>query len=93
MILVICKSFIMFLMFFSVVWDIMRCWVKLYPVKRKANQSPGTIILDKEPEVEASFEKQSGANPLSRKQKLLRFQPNPETNWGPKARYGYVDDD
>lgn len=65
----------------------MRCWVKLHPVKRKASGSPGTIILDREPVIQATFDTQTGANPSSRKKGVLRFQPNPETNWGPQTRY------
>jgi len=70
----------------NVVWDIMRCWEKLHPVKRKNVNSPGTAILSKEPVIQVSFEVKSGANPASRQKKLLRYQENPEANWGPKPR-------
>ena len=69
-----------------VVWDIMRCWEKLHPVKRKNVNSPGTAILSKEPVIQVSFEVKSAANPASRQKKLLRYQENPEANWGPKPR-------
>ena len=70
----------------------MRCWEKLHPVKRKKKGAPGTAILNKESQIQASFDPVPGANPSSRQQKLLRFQENPEANWGPKARYGrFVD--
>lgn len=70
----------------NVVWDIMRCWEKLNPVKRKKENSPGAAILSKEPVIQVSFEAKPGANPASRQKKLLRYQENPEANWGPKPR-------
>lgn len=76
-----------FFFYSSVVWDIMRCWVKLHPVKRKKETAPGTAILSKEPVIQVSFEAKPGANPVSRQKKLLRYQENPESNWGPKPRY------
>jgi tRNA (guanine26-N2/guanine27-N2)-dimethyltransferase len=69
----------------SVLWDIMRCWVKMKPVKVKPT-SPAAVILSKEPKIEASFSVRKDANPPSRIQKLARFPENPEPNWGPKAR-------
>lgn len=70
----------------NVVWDIMRCWEKLHPVKRKKENSPGATILSKEPAIQVSFKLKPGANPVSRQKKLLRYQENPEANWGPKPR-------
>lgn len=70
----------------NVIWDIMRCWEKLNPVKRKKENSPGTAILSKEPVIQVSFDAKPGANPASRQNKLLRYQENPEANWGPKPR-------
>lgn len=70
----------------SVVWDVMRCWEKLHPVKRRKENSPGAAILSKEPAIQVSFKEKPEANPLSRKNKLLRYQANPEANWGPKPR-------
>lgn len=72
--------------FSPVLWDIMRCWEKLNPAKRRHDTDPGSVILNKEPEIQVSFETAPGANPDSRKKKLLRFQVNPTANWGPKAR-------
>lgn len=65
----------------------MRCWEKLHPVKRRKENSPGAAILSKEPAIQVSFKEKPEANPLSRKNKLLRYQANPEANWGPKPRY------
>ncbi|XP_075715233.1 tRNA (guanine(26)-N(2))-dimethyltransferase [Rhinoderma darwinii] len=72
----------------SVLWDIMRCWEKLNPVKREklSETSPAHHILGTEPRVQANFEIRQDANPNSRKLGLKRFQENPEANWGPKAR-------
>ncbi|KAH9508918.1 tRNA methyltransferase 1 [Bulinus truncatus] len=70
------------------VWDIMRCWVKENPVSSK-RLTPGSVakaILDQQPEANISFNEHSLANPLSRKQGLLRWQTNPEPHWGPKAK-------
>nr|XP_032624065.1 tRNA (guanine(26)-N(2))-dimethyltransferase isoform X2 [Chelonoidis abingdonii] len=72
----------------SVLWDIMRCWERLHPVKRErlSDTSPAFHILSVEPTLQASFTIREDANPKSRKQGLKRFQENPEAYWGPKAR-------
>ncbi|XP_054834440.1 tRNA (guanine(26)-N(2))-dimethyltransferase [Eublepharis macularius] len=72
----------------SVLWDIMRCWEKLNPVKRErlSERCPAACILSVEPKLQASFTVRADANPSSRKQGLRRFQLNPEPHWGPKAR-------
>ncbi|XP_062979339.1 tRNA (guanine(26)-N(2))-dimethyltransferase isoform X2 [Elgaria multicarinata webbii] len=72
----------------SVLWDIMRCWEKLNPVKRErlSESSPAARILSVEPKLQVSFTVRADANPSSRKQGLKRFQLNPEPFWGPKAR-------
>lgn len=71
----------------SVLWDIMRCWVKLHPVAAKRLEADPVIarILGKEPEFQANFSLHPLADPPSRKIKLVRFQENPP-DWGPKAR-------
>lgn len=68
----------------------MRCWEKLHPVKRKKASSPGAAILSKAPAIQVSFDVKPGANPASRQKKLLRYQANPEANWGPKPRYSLL---
>jgi len=72
-----------------VIWDILRCWVKLHPVnsKKLTERSPASIILKKETSIEASFEILKEATPKSKQMKLSRFPINPEADWGPKARY------
>ncbi|XP_067829075.1 tRNA (guanine(26)-N(2))-dimethyltransferase isoform X2 [Heptranchias perlo] len=72
----------------SVIWDVMRSWAKIHPVKREklSESSPAFRILGKDPVLQACFDIREDANPKSRKQGLKRFQENPEANWGPKAR-------
>uniref|UniRef100_A0A453AP02 tRNA (guanine(26)-N(2))-dimethyltransferase n=1 Tax=Aegilops tauschii subsp. strangulata TaxID=200361 RepID=A0A453AP02_AEGTS len=38
----------------SVIWDIMRCWVKLHPVKSQPENLPGSRILSQEPQLQTS---------------------------------------
>ncbi|KAL1925616.1 uncharacterized protein VTP21DRAFT_499 [Calcarisporiella thermophila] len=73
----------------TVIWDIMRCWVKAHPVTEKNIKagSPAAKILSVEPIIEANFTKHPESEPESRKVKLVRYQANPEKNWGPKARH------
>uniref|UniRef100_A0A8C3NN46 tRNA (guanine(26)-N(2))-dimethyltransferase n=1 Tax=Geospiza parvula TaxID=87175 RepID=A0A8C3NN46_GEOPR len=72
----------------AVLWDIMRCWAKLHPVKleRLPESSPAARILSVEPTLQASFALHEDANPSSRRRGLKRFPENPEAFWGPKAR-------
>ncbi|NXX77384.1 TRM1 dimethyltransferase, partial [Urocolius indicus] len=71
-----------------VIWDLMRCWTKLHPVKRErlADTTPASRILAVEPKLQASFTLRDDANPSSRKRGLKRFPENPEAFWGPKAK-------
>ncbi|CAG8604773.1 1105_t:CDS:10 [Ambispora gerdemannii] len=72
----------------EVIWDIVRSWVKLHPVNYNniAANAPGRKILSNPPSFEADFTFHKDADPQSRKIKLVRFQMNPQKNWGPKAR-------
>uniref|UniRef100_K3Y3A0 tRNA (guanine(26)-N(2))-dimethyltransferase n=1 Tax=Setaria italica TaxID=4555 RepID=K3Y3A0_SETIT len=36
----------------SVIWDIMRCWVHLHPVKHRPGNHPGNVILSQEPKLQ-----------------------------------------
>jgi tRNA (guanine26-N2/guanine27-N2)-dimethyltransferase len=71
----------------KVVWDIIRCWVKLHPIKPPEPNSYPAAILSKEVETEADFKKAAGAVPESVKAGVKRFVQNPAF-WGPKARHG-----
>ncbi|KAI5080955.1 hypothetical protein GOP47_0004138 [Adiantum capillus-veneris] len=68
-----------------VIWDILRCWVKLHPIKKQPDSTTGSIILCKEPTLQADFSRVKKARGEPRKR---RFMPNPEENWGPKSRAG-----
>ncbi|XP_056266290.1 tRNA (guanine(26)-N(2))-dimethyltransferase [Pseudoliparis swirei] len=72
----------------AVIWDIMRCWEKLNPVRREklSETSPAFKILSTAPSSEACFTVREDANPQSRRRHLTRFQENPQAFWGPKAR-------
>mmetsp|Transcript_27832 Transcript_27832/g.49727 ORF Transcript_27832/g.49727 Transcript_27832/m.49727 type:complete len:523 (-) Transcript_27832:218-1786(-) len=72
----------------SVVWDIMRCWVKDHPVKQQDPQSYCARLLAKGPKFKADFSRASAAMSKARMSNVPRFLPNPEENWGPKARHG-----
>mmetsp|Transcript_18216 Transcript_18216/g.47536 ORF Transcript_18216/g.47536 Transcript_18216/m.47536 type:complete len:515 (-) Transcript_18216:135-1679(-) len=72
----------------SVIWDIMRCWVKDHPVKPQDPNSYCAKLLAKEPSLEADFSKASAALSKARLNNVPRYLPNPEENWGPKTRHG-----
>ncbi|XP_010694111.2 tRNA (guanine(26)-N(2))-dimethyltransferase 2 isoform X2 [Beta vulgaris subsp. vulgaris] len=72
----------------SVIWDIMRCWVKQHPVKSQSADQPGTVILSKEPELQANFTRAVASLSKAQAKKVARFLPNPERYWGPKVRAG-----
>eukprot|EP00118_Oscarella_pearsei_P012797 m.96803 g.96803 ORF g.96803 m.96803 type:complete len:518 (+) comp36924_c0_seq3:90-1643(+) len=71
-----------------VVWDVLRCWIKDNPVnwKKISERSPSAVFLSKERSIEANFTVRADADPPSRRKGLLRFQENPEANWGPKSK-------
>ena len=62
------------------VQDILRCWIKLHPVKEHhlKTGTPINALLSKEAEMEANFELHPEANPASREKGLLRWQINPD---------------
>lgn len=72
----------------SVLWDIIRAWVKETPVRMDKFQDESTAkkILLGQSATEVSFEPHPDANPQSRKIKLVRFEDHRGQNWGPKAR-------
>ncbi|GAB4830749.1 hypothetical protein Ancab_004781 [Ancistrocladus abbreviatus] len=72
----------------NVIWDIMRCWVKNHPVKAQPRDQPGSLILAKEPELQANFTRAVASLSKAQAKKVARFLPNPERNWGPKLRAG-----
>ncbi|KAL3624088.1 hypothetical protein CASFOL_032904 [Castilleja foliolosa] len=71
-----------------VIWDIMRCWVKNHPVKPQPSDQSGTVILAKEPVLQANFARAVASLSKAQAKKVARFLPNPERHWGPKVRAG-----
>ncbi|KAJ2707775.1 RNA methyltransferase tRNA(m5U54)methyltransferase [Coemansia sp. IMI 203386] len=72
----------------QVVWDIMRAHVAQAGRSPKIEDgSPAHIILQQQSTTEVSFASHRDADPESRRIKLVRYQINPEKNWGPKARH------
>lgn len=72
----------------DVIWDIMRCWVKLHPVKAQSPDLPGSAILAKQPVLQANFSRAVASLSKAQAKKVARFLPNPEKHWGPKLRAG-----
>jgi tRNA (guanine26-N2/guanine27-N2)-dimethyltransferase len=74
---------------FSVIWDIIRCWVRQHPVsKTSENKNPyAAKLLAKPPALEANFTRASGAVSAAKLQGVPRFVENPP-EWGPMARAG-----
>lgn len=78
----------------SVIWDLFQGFAKKQhpdkvwprPLGDKASPTPADYILSRPVVVEADFTTHPKGNPSSRMQKLVRFQENPEKNWGPKCR-------
>jgi tRNA (guanine26-N2/guanine27-N2)-dimethyltransferase len=73
------------------IWDILRGWVKLNPVKFSESENSASFkILSKETEMVhvVDFNLHPDANPVSRKIKLTRFESHKGMDWGPKARAG-----
>ncbi|KAI4366843.1 hypothetical protein MLD38_022659 [Melastoma candidum] len=72
----------------DVIWDIMRCWVKNHPIKVQPIDHPGSVILAKEPTLQANFARAVASLSKAQAKKVARFLPNPERHWGPKLRAG-----
>lgn len=77
-----------------VLWAIMRAYLRMRePGKveamladEKTTSCARRILAMSEPAVAVDFSLHKDANPPSRSLKLLRFQPNPMPNWGPKPK-------
>ncbi|XP_004342670.2 TRMT1 protein [Capsaspora owczarzaki ATCC 30864] len=74
----------------SFIWDVLRRWaIQTKPHGVRAGvveNSPAFRLLAKDPVAEADFTLHKDAVPPSRKFKLVRFQENPTSDWGPKGR-------
>ncbi|XP_050420998.1 probable tRNA (guanine(26)-N(2))-dimethyltransferase [Adelges cooleyi] len=71
----------------TVVWDVVRTWVKTHPVSEKRLQDSvaARIILEKEPTAEIVFDRNYNIVPKSL-QGLVRYQQNPAPYWGPGTK-------
>jgi len=72
------------------VHDVFRSWIKLHPVKMEniSEGSPAKFLLDKEPRVEANFKRHPHSVTAASKVKLVRYQQNPTSHWGPGTKAG-----
>ena len=68
-----------------VIWDIMRAWARQNSVRVREDDPVQRAIMAKEPVIAVDFSLHEGA---ALKVGVIRFPPNPEPNWGPKARAG-----
>ncbi|CAN1765276.1 Probable tRNA (guanine(26)-N(2))-dimethyltransferase 1 [Linum perenne] len=59
--------------------------IKNHPVKAQGPDQSGTVILAKEPVLQANFARVVGKAQVK---KAIRFLPNPERHWGPKVKAG-----
>ncbi|KAA1471128.1 N2 N2-dimethylguanosine tRNA methyltransferase [Dentipellis sp. KUC8613] len=68
--------------------DVFRTWVKSHPVKmdKISENSPSRKLLEKEPKAEANFKRHPQTVTQSSKIKLVRYQQNPTSHWGPGTR-------
>ncbi|KAH0660242.1 hypothetical protein KY285_028816 [Solanum tuberosum] len=64
------------------------CQVENHPVKAQPSHHPGTVILSKEPVLQANFARAVESPSKGKDKKVARFLPNPERHWGPKLRAG-----
>jgi tRNA (guanine26-N2/guanine27-N2)-dimethyltransferase len=68
----------------SVVWDVLRQWVKKHPpAKTPAEGTPAALILAKEPSSSMTFDF-TVPKSLKKDPNVRRFPLNPEKHWGPK---------
>ncbi|XP_022661164.1 probable tRNA (guanine(26)-N(2))-dimethyltransferase isoform X3 [Varroa destructor] len=75
-----------------VIWDIMRHWVKSRKIVKSAELATRQIILSHSIKTSVNFNERQDAIAPSMKDKSLRYQNNPERNWGPKARATATDE-
>ncbi|GLB34920.1 putative tRNA methyltransferase [Lyophyllum shimeji] len=70
------------------VHSIFRSWIKLHPVKMEnvSETSPARRLLQKEPSFVANFQKHPDTVTPSGKVKLVRYQENPTSHWGPGTK-------
>lgn len=71
----------------SLIWNIIRKWCQISNSEINLKEhEPGYKILEKEITDQVSFEIHQLAEPFSKEMQLLRYQMNPQENWGPKSK-------
>jgi len=70
------------------VHDVFRSWVKTHPVRMEkiSDTSPSHHLLAKEARGEYNFKRHPQSVTQSSKVKLVRYQQNPTSHWGPGTR-------
>ncbi|KAG8920568.1 RNA methyltransferase tRNA(m5U54)methyltransferase [Tulasnella sp. 408] len=67
--------------------DLMRTWILDHPVRMdKIKDEASKTLLNKPIGTKADFTRHAGLEAISNKIKLVRYQVNPQPNWGPGAR-------
>ncbi|KAF5380997.1 hypothetical protein D9615_003984 [Tricholomella constricta] len=68
--------------------SVFRSWIKLNPVKMEniSETSPARRLLSKGPSFIANFERHPDSVTPSGKMKLVRYQENPTSHWGPGTK-------
>ncbi|KRY40166.1 tRNA (guanine(26)-N(2))-dimethyltransferase [Trichinella spiralis] len=70
-------------------WDAMKCWAEMKNNTFQINNSsssPSAAILKTARTNNVDFTNRSDAEPSSKLEGFLRYQMNPQKNWGPKCR-------
>lgn len=77
----------------SFLWDVLKKWNQENPVvkgskksKKERSQFQEQLLNQPFKHTDISFELRKDAQPYSKQKEFLRFQPNPERDWGPKPR-------
>ena len=74
---------------YAFVWDMMKAYEKENPTKKKNWSDINKPIYEYEgafSDKKVDFTHHPDSEPISRSSQLLRFQPNPTPNWGPKQK-------
>ncbi|XP_054159605.1 tRNA (guanine(26)-N(2))-dimethyltransferase-like, partial [Oppia nitens] len=67
------------------IWDVMREIYKQNPNDNLNDKSAGFAIIKQQSSHTISLEPHDSAEPMSKEMQLLRYQVNPEPNWGPQS--------
>ncbi|CAH0587877.1 unnamed protein product [Chrysodeixis includens] len=72
----------------QVLWDIIRTWEQIHPVKQAKLEADivAKFIIKQEVKTPIDLTERQDANPSSRREGRVRFQFNPTPHWGPGSR-------